>query len=147
MINMDPAIAEIFSQSTSVSTQKGVSSNLMKIGAKRRRTKIEIEEEKLLEQQERNQYLEKLDQIEKMQEEMNSMKIKAEWADNWENRVSSLADEGKLKILDDGRVDIVHDPEEQRVHQESRRKEKLQQQSENQIIPQKLDDRFEIGSD
>ena len=54
------------------------------------------------------------------------MKVKADWADNWENRVSSLADEGKLKILDDGSVDIVHDPVEQRVHQDSRRKEKLQ---------------------
>ena len=60
-----------------------------------------------------------------MQQEMNDMKIKADWADNWENRVSSLADAGKLKILDDGSVDIVHDPAEQRVHQESRRKEKI----------------------
>ena len=49
MINMDPAVAEIFSQSTSVSTHKGVSSHLMKVGSKRRRTKFEIEEEKLLE--------------------------------------------------------------------------------------------------
>jgi len=61
MINMDPAIAEIFSQSTAVSTQKGVSSNLMRVGAKRRRTKLEIEEERLMEQQERNQVLEKIE--------------------------------------------------------------------------------------
>ena len=53
------------------------------------------------------------------------MKIKAEWADNWENRVSSLAEEGKLKFLDDGRVDIVHDPEEQRLQQALRSKEKF----------------------
>ena len=53
------------------------------------------------------------------------MKIKAEWADNWENRVSSLADAGKLKILEDGRVDIVHDPEEQRLQQSLRSKEKF----------------------
>jgi hypothetical protein len=44
MINMDPEIAKIFTQSTSVSLQKGVSSNLMKVGSKRRRTKLEIEE-------------------------------------------------------------------------------------------------------
>ncbi len=44
------------------------------------------------------------------------MKIKVEWADNWENRISSLADEGKLKFRDDGEVDIVNDPEEQRHH-------------------------------
>ena len=53
------------------------------------------------------------------------MKVKVDWAENWEDRISSLADAGKLKILDDGKVDIVHDPAEQRVHQESRRKEKL----------------------
>ena len=56
---------------------------------------------------------------------MNEMKTKVDWAENWEDRISSLADAGKLKILDDGKVDIVHDPAEQRVHQESRRKEKL----------------------
>ena len=66
---------------------------------------------------------------------MNDMKIKADWADNWENRVSSLADAGKLKILDDGRVDIVHDPEEQRLQQSLRSKEKFQEQHKNQLIP------------
>ena len=44
---------------------------------------------------------------------MNDMKIKVDWADNWEDRISSLADAGKLKFLDDGKVDIVNDPEEQ----------------------------------
>ncbi len=67
MINMDPEIAKIFTQSTSVSLQKGVSSNLMKVGSKRRRTKLEIEEQKLSEEQEKANILEKLDMIEKMQ--------------------------------------------------------------------------------
>ena len=43
---------------------------------------------------------------------MADMKIKVDWAENWEDRISSLADAGKLKILDDGKVDIVHDLEE-----------------------------------
>ena len=85
----------------------------MKVGSKRRRTKLEIEEQRLCEEQERATVLAKLDMIEKMQQEMNDMKIKVDWADNWEDRISSLADAGKLKFLDDGKVDIVNDPEEQ----------------------------------
>jgi hypothetical protein len=54
--------------------------------------------------------------IDKMQEEMHEMKIKVEWADDWENRISDLADAGKLKFMEDGKVDIVHDPVEQRHH-------------------------------
>ena len=44
MIDMDPDIAQIFAQSTSVSLQKGKSSSLMKPTAKRRRTKQEIKD-------------------------------------------------------------------------------------------------------
>ena len=43
-ISMDPEIARLFLASTAVSTVKGNSNNLMKIGSKRRRTKVEIEE-------------------------------------------------------------------------------------------------------
>ena len=50
--------------------------------------------------------------------------MKAQWAEDWEARISSLADAGKLKFKDDGQVDIVDDPVEQSHLQESRRKEK-----------------------
>ena len=53
----------------------------MKVGAKRRRTKLEIEEQKLHEQEERAAVLAKLDQIEKMQEQMTELKMKAQWAE------------------------------------------------------------------
>ena len=41
---------------------------------------------------------------------MQEMKVKAEWAVDWEKRISALADAGKLKFKDDGEVDIVNDP-------------------------------------
>ena len=50
--------------------------------------------------------------------------MKAQWAEDWEARISYLADAGKLKFKDDGQVDIVDDPVEQSHLQESRRKEK-----------------------
>ena len=46
MIDMDEDIAKVFRESTSVSLSKGNSAHLMKVSAKRRRTKREIEEEK-----------------------------------------------------------------------------------------------------
>ena len=41
-IQMDPEIAAIFNASNAIAVNKGVSNNLMKAGAKRRRTKAEI---------------------------------------------------------------------------------------------------------
>ena len=43
-IQIDPAILDIIKNSTSVSTQKGSSVGLLKIGSKRRRTAAELEE-------------------------------------------------------------------------------------------------------
>ena len=70
--------------------------------------------------------LDKLAQIEKMQQEMQEMKTKTQWADDWEKRISKLADEGKLKFQEDGEVDIVADVDEQQYLQESRKKEKVE---------------------
>ena len=33
---------------------------------------------------------------------MQELKMKAQWAEDWEARISSLADAGKLKFKDDG---------------------------------------------
>ena len=44
-IEMDPTIAAIFKQSTSVSISKGISSYLLKPDAKRRRTRAQREED------------------------------------------------------------------------------------------------------
>ena len=41
-IELDPAIAQAFNSSIAVSTSKGVSADMLKIGSKRRRTKEEV---------------------------------------------------------------------------------------------------------
>ena len=46
-IAIDPEIMQIIQNSTAVSTQKGNSAHLLKIGSKRRRTRAELEELKL----------------------------------------------------------------------------------------------------
>ena len=45
-IEMDPTVAAIFKQSTSVSTSKGISVHLLKPNAKRRRTRQQREDDK-----------------------------------------------------------------------------------------------------
>ena len=147
MINMDPEVASIFTQSTSVSTSKGNSSNLMRAGARRRRTRAEIEEERLREQDEKNAVFEKLEMIEKMQGQMQQLQEKANWAEEWEARIAKLADAGKLKFKDDGEVDIVNDLAEQSHLQESRRKERENQIVCNPMTPPRLKERFDQNSD
>ena len=46
IIDMDPTVADIFLNSTSVSTTNGRSYNMLKIGSKRRRSKAQIEADK-----------------------------------------------------------------------------------------------------
>ena len=62
-IQMDPEIAAIYNKSKAVSTNNGVSYNLLKATAKRRRTKKQIEEEKKQEELRQKQIEEKLAQF------------------------------------------------------------------------------------
>ena len=71
------------------------------------------------------------------------MKNKCLWADDWDKRINKLADEGKLKILDDGFADIVEDKQERAFLQETRKKEKLQFNVDNPVTPVKLSERFD----
>jgi len=54
-IQIDPAILEVIKNSTAVSTQKGSSVGLLKVGSKRRRTRAELEELKDHEQAKREE--------------------------------------------------------------------------------------------
>jgi len=49
-VMLDPEIAAILKSSNSISVAKGISNNLLKSSAKRRRSKAQIEEEKQTEQ-------------------------------------------------------------------------------------------------
>ena len=46
-IEVDPEILEVIKNSSAISTQKGNSAGLLKIGTKRRRTRAELEELKM----------------------------------------------------------------------------------------------------
>ena len=69
-IQMDPEIARIFNASNAVAVNIGISNNLMKAGSKRRRTKREIEREKLEEVLKRRQVEESMQQFQQMQQEI-----------------------------------------------------------------------------
>jgi hypothetical protein len=43
-VEIDPDIMEVIQNSTALSTQKGNAAYLLKIGSKRRRTRVELEE-------------------------------------------------------------------------------------------------------
>ena len=60
LIEMDPAIAQIFKNSSHVSVSKGTSSALMKANAKRRRSKQQIKEEEKQAEQRQNEINQKL---------------------------------------------------------------------------------------
>jgi hypothetical protein len=55
-IAIDPEILKVIQQSTAISTQKGNSVGLLKIGSKRRRTRAELDE--LAEEEERRYKIE-----------------------------------------------------------------------------------------
>ena len=68
MIHMDPEIAQIFLQSSSVSMSKGKSSFLMKASSKRRRTRQEINEDKEQEMMKQAEIHDKLNELELMKQ-------------------------------------------------------------------------------
>ena len=69
--------------------------------------------------------------IEDMQAQMLAMQEKVQEAQEFEQRISKLADDGKLKFKEDGELDIVVDRAEQSHLQESRKKEREQRESQN----------------
>ena len=67
-IELDAEVAEAFRNSRAVSTNHGNSYNLMKVGAKRRRTKDEIEEDKRRKRDEEIETAQKLQEHAEMQQ-------------------------------------------------------------------------------
>ena len=67
-IHLDPEVAKAFDDSTAVSTLKGTSANMCKLGQKRRRTHAEVEQQKLEEELREQETQLKLNQIDAIQE-------------------------------------------------------------------------------
>ena len=122
MIDLDPAIAKIFQQSSSVSVAKGNSSFLMKQSAKRRRTKLEILEDKAREDQKEKEYQTKLEELEDLKQKMMQIESRMELAQKVELQFQKLASEGKMKLVGQGEVEVVDDPKEREWLAETNRK-------------------------
>ena len=69
-IELDPEIAEIYKNCKAVSTTNGKSYQMMKVGAKPRRTKAEIEEQKLQEAAEKKDIEQKLKEHAEMEQRL-----------------------------------------------------------------------------
>jgi hypothetical protein len=96
-IDMDPEIAAVYRASTAVSVSKGTSHNLMKITAKRRRSKAQIAEEKEAEKR-------RLVEVETKLREYDQLKEDAHLAHDKFNAVNEtlqeLLDAGLIKQQD-----------------------------------------------
>ena len=73
-IEIDPMIMDIITNSTAVSTMKGRSTGLLKIGVKRRRTRAELEELKLEELHRLADASEREDRISELERELSRSK-------------------------------------------------------------------------
>ena len=123
-IEIDPEVYKAFQQSQHVSVQNGSSGHLMKASAARRRTKVQIEEEKLnasLKEQEIQEKLQAWDQLEKALEESEA---KQERMKQQVSSIQNLYDDGLIKKMDDGKYVVVESKEEKEQLKEKRSKPK-----------------------
>jgi hypothetical protein len=128
-IAMDPEIAAIYRASMAVSVSKGTSHNLMKITAKRRRSKAQIAEEKEAEKRRLVEVDQKLMQLNHLQNQMPGLQDKAERHDVLLDTVQGLIEKGLVKHLDDGTIEAVQSFQE---HQQVLQEKAQMSQSVNQ---------------
>ncbi len=76
-VEIDPAIMQVIQASTAVSTQKGNSAYLLKVGSKRRRTRVELEELRKEEEEAKSDAIRKELRILELERELNSSKRKS----------------------------------------------------------------------
>ena len=84
----------------------------MKMTAKRRRSKLQIKEEKKKEEREKDALAEKLKELTELKEQVTSMNEKMGVAAELHNQVQALVDDGVIKQALDGNLIEVEDPEE-----------------------------------
>ena len=147
MIDLDPAIAKIFQESTSVSVAKGNSSFLMKQSAKRRRTKLEVLEDKARQDQKEKELNEKLEQLEELKQKMQEMQQQVHLAQKVELQFQKLASEGKMKLVGQGEVEVVDDPKEREFLMETNRKQQQAYEQASEGVGRNLMGDFEEDED
>ena len=92
---------------------KGNSYNLMKMTAKRRRSKRQIQEDKHNAEQLKLETEQKLAQFEQMQREIHEHRQKAAGVRQIEQQVNNLLEAGMVKLDEDGQVQAVSGLDEQ----------------------------------
>ena len=93
-VMIDPEIMDIIQKSTAVSTQKGNSAHLLKVGSKRRRTRAELEEIKLQELEKVAQAHEREKRIMELEDELVQSKSKVASAEKAEAVLNQMLDAG-----------------------------------------------------
>ena len=91
---------------------KGISHKLLKVSAKRRRSKAQIEEEKQTAAQQKAEVEHRLSQMDKMSQEMAELRQQIAMAEQMHSQVQQMFDDGILKQGDDGSYQPVFDAEE-----------------------------------
>ena len=133
-IELDAEMAELFKASKAVSTSNGTAYHLFKASAKRRRTKLEFEEDKLREEAKKldvelklKKFAEMEQQVSKMQEQIQNHQILL-------NQASSLYDQGLLKQIEDGSWLAVHSFQEQQALLAQRQQEAQKSKQHEQQV-------------
>ena len=93
-VMIDPEIMDIIQKSTAVSTQKGNSAHLLKVGSKRRRTRAELEEIKLQELEKVAQAHEREKRIMQLEDELVQSKSKVASAEKAEAVLQDMLAQG-----------------------------------------------------
>ena len=112
LIEMDPELAGIFRQSTSMSLTKGTASHLMKMSSKRRRPRKQIQEEKRQEKIQKLEVERKIQQYDQLEAQLAGMQEKIRIAEDVKGQVNSLIGQGLMKCNDLGQVSVIQDPNE-----------------------------------
>jgi len=112
-----------------------VSAHLFKATAKRRRSKVQIEEEKRQAKRQKQEVDEKLVQMEEMQQTMFAMHQKMEEDDHKVQAVTKLFEDGKIIINQQGEFKTLADPKQQQEAKNEYARQSKSKQGVNQAPP------------
>lgn len=133
-IELDAEMAELFKASKAVSTSNGTAYHLFKASAKRRRTKLEIEEDKLREEAQKFEVELKLKKFAEMEQQVSKMQEQIQNHQILLNQASSLYDQGLLKQVEDGTWLAVDSFQEQQALLAQRQQEAQKSKQHEQQV-------------
>ena len=107
---------------------KGNAHNLMKISAKRRRTKAQIQEEKKREEDRQAEIDRKLQLFDEMQPQFQQAQQSQERLNIYEGQMQQLYELGFLRQIEDGRFQAVNNFDEQQTVLQARAAEQQRAQ-------------------